>query len=110
MSDDHVSVFIQQVASASVAKAPESFEALIDVPVQIMAQADLADVQLSADVLVPMADSFQVESHHTSAHYGMIMFETFCFELADLIFRKMEASHAWAPLGHKGSKEETSPL
>jgi hypothetical protein len=103
ISDDDISIFIQHIALSSVSEALEARDSFIQVPIQVLAQAEAADAELIADVFVVMAPGFQIKGHHPSAHNWVPMLKTFLLELQDLLFREVDASHSMLlSLVHKG--------
>jgi len=105
VSDDDVTVFVKEIAFSSVAKVFEAFEPFIHVLIQIIPEAQTANVKLIADVFMLPPDGLQIESRHASAHNRMFMMDTAFIELSDLVFRKLDASHWRAPrYGHKVSE------
>jgi len=98
VSDDKVSVFIQQIAFSLIAKVPEAIESLSQVHVQIFIEAHVTDAEFSAYVLVTIPYGFQIQGHHPATHDGVFMFDPFLLELKNFGFRKLDASHRGPPL------------
>jgi hypothetical protein len=55
ISDDTVSIFFEEIASATVPKAPKPIESFINVPIQVFTEALMRDVEFIANVFVIIA-------------------------------------------------------
>jgi hypothetical protein len=80
VSDDNVAVFVEEIAFTMVAKAFEPIESFVHVEIQIFVEAYVTDVELTADVLVAIAPGLQIQGHHSAAHNGMFVLQTFLLE------------------------------
>ena len=98
MSDDNVSVFIQQIAFSLVTKVPEAIESLFQVQVQVFIEAHMSNVEFTTDLFVTIPRGFHVQSHHPATDNGVFMFYPFFLELKDLGFRKWDAPHTGPPV------------
>jgi len=98
MSDDNVSVFIQQVAFSLVAKVLEAIESFFQVQVQVFIETHMTNAEFATDLFVTIPHCFQVQGHHPATDNGVFMPYPFFLELKDLGFRECDAPHRGPPV------------